>query len=80
MRDEDGRDALQELRDGAQEVQEEDLQGGHRHHPAHQDDARVQERHQAELRHQVGDRRQRQPGQSCRDQMSCFLLSFLLLF
>ncbi len=53
----DGADAVQVLRDGAEGVQQEDLQRDDRVHPAHQNDAGVQERDQAELRHQVGDRR-----------------------
>jgi hypothetical protein len=53
----DGADAVQLVRDHRQGVPPEGVQRDDRVHPAHQDDARVQERDEAELRHQVGDRR-----------------------
>ena len=62
--DVDGRHAVQVVRDGAEDLHEAGVQGGYGCGPAHQNDARVQERHQAELHHQVGNRRRRQPGQS----------------
>ena len=58
----DGGDALQVVRDGAAGLPAQVVLGGHGRGAAHQDDARVQERHEAELHHQVGDRRGGQPG------------------
>ena len=62
VRDADGANALQVVRDGPEGVQQEGVQRDDRVHPSHQDDARVQERDEAELRHQVGDRRRRKTG------------------
>ena len=64
LQDGDGGDAVQVVRHGAADLPAQVVHGGHGRRAAHQDDARVQERHQAELHHQVGDRRRRKPGQS----------------
>ena len=44
MRDVDGVDAVQVVQDGSKGLQQEDLQRDNRVHPAHEDDARMQER------------------------------------
>ncbi len=64
MLDVNGVHPVQVLRDGAQDFHEAGLQGGYGHCAAHQNDARVPERHQTELHHQVGDGRGRQSGES----------------
>ncbi len=51
----DGDHAVQVVRDGAEDLQQEDLQRDDGVHPAHEDDAGMQERDQAKLRHQVGN-------------------------
>ncbi len=55
MRDVDGGDALQVVRHGAEGLHEEDLQRNNRVHSSHEDDARMQERDEAKLRHKVGN-------------------------
>ena len=62
--DDDGGHALQELRNGAAGVQAQGVHRRHGHGQAHQDDARMSQRDQAELHHQVGGGRERQPGES----------------
>jgi len=55
VRDVDGGDALQVVRHGAEGLHEEDLQRNNRVHSSHEDDARMQERDEAKLRHKVGN-------------------------
>ena len=61
--DDDGGDPVQDVRDGAQDVREEGVHGGHGHGATHENDARVQECHQTELHHKVGGGRERKSGQ-----------------
>ena len=57
MRDADGGDSLQVVRHGAEGFHEEDLQRDDRVHSSHEDDAGMQERDEAKLRHKVGNGR-----------------------
>ena len=53
----DGEHAVQKLQDGGEAVREDRVPGRDGHRQTPEDDARVQERHQTKLRHQVGDGR-----------------------
>lgn len=59
----DGSDPLQVLRDGSSNLQKESVQRRHGRGSTHQNDARMSQRDQAKLHHQMGNGRERKSGQ-----------------